>query len=91
MRGLSRGSAERSHTRRATPGDTQRRRDGGAVALERRGAVVLVVGGADVELDVGRRKPGRVRTKATTSATVEVSGPLRRSSHSAIGLGLSAP
>ena len=33
----------------------------------------------------------RVRTKATTSAAVEVSGPLRRSTHSASGFGLSAP
>ena len=35
--------------------------------------------------------PPRVRTKATTSATVEVSGPDRRSSHSASALGFSAP
>ena len=36
-------------------------------------------------------RPGRVRTNAQTSAAVEVSGPLWRSSHSASGLGLSAP
>ncbi len=35
--------------------------------------------------------PPRVRVKATTSATVELSLPERRSSHSASGLGLSAP
>ena len=36
-------------------------------------------------------RPARVRTKATTSATLEVSGPVRRSIHSAMFLGLSAP
>ena len=35
--------------------------------------------------------PPRVRVKATTSATVELSLPERRSSHSASGFGLSAP
>ncbi len=35
-------------------------------------------------------RPGRVRTNATTSATVEVSGPLRRSAHSARYCGRSA-
>ena len=36
-----------------------------------------------MELDVGAPAgPGRVRTNANASATVEVSGPLRRSSHS---------
>ena len=34
--------------------------------------------------------PGRVRTNANASATVEESGPLRRSSHSATALGFSA-
>ena len=35
--------------------------------------------------------PPRVRVKATTSATVELSLPDLRSSHSASGFGLSAP
>ena len=35
--------------------------------------------------------PPRVRVNATTSATVELSLPDRRSSHSASGFGLSAP
>ena len=35
--------------------------------------------------------PGRLRTNASASATDEVSGPERRSSHSSSGLGLSAP
>ena len=35
--------------------------------------------------------PPRVRVNATTSATVELSWPLRRSSHSASALSLSAP
>ena len=35
--------------------------------------------------------PARVRTNATTSAAVEVSGPVRRSSHSSRYCGLSAP
>ena len=35
--------------------------------------------------------PPRVRVNATTSATVELSLPERRSSHSASGFGLSAP
>ncbi len=39
----------------------------------------------------GAGRPGRVRVKAQTSATVELSLPLRRSSHSARGFGLSAP
>ncbi len=39
----------------------------------------------------GAGRPGRVRTNANASATVDVSGPLRRSIHSSVGLGLSAP
>ena len=35
--------------------------------------------------------PPRVRVNATTSATVELSLPVRRSSHSASERGLSAP
>ena len=47
---------------------------------------------ADAYLEPVRDRPNlRVRTKAQTSATVEVRGPLRRSSHSSSGLGLSAP
>ena len=36
-------------------------------------------------------RPPRVRVKATTSATVELSLPLRRSIHSASERGFSAP
>ena len=36
-------------------------------------------------------RPGRVRTNANASPTLDVSGPVLRNSHSSIGLGLSAP
>ena len=53
--------------------------------------MVFEVGGAHVELDVGGRQPGARAREGTTSATVELSLPDLRSSHSASGFGLSAP
>jgi len=35
-------------------------------------------------------RPGRLRTKANASATVELNGPVRRVTHSSIALGFSA-
>ena len=51
----------------------------------------LKYAGATWNCRSGAGRPGRLRTKAKASATVEVSGPLRRRSHSSSGLGLSPP
>ena len=50
----------------------------------------LKYAGAKWNCRSGAGSPGRLRTKANASATLLVSGPLRRSSHSARNLGFSA-
>ena len=91
MRGLASGSAERSQTWPR------------ACGLTSTGAIVIASPSNSSSPCFSKYRapmwnwmsaagsPARVRTKATTSAAVEVSGPLRRSSHSSRYLGLSAP
>ncbi len=57
IRGLALGSAERSQTLPARLGRDEHGRDHRAMTVVGLGAVVFVVGGAHVELDVGGRQP----------------------------------
>ena len=76
MRGLSRRVGRAQPHLAARLRRDEHRRDHHAVAVVFLGAVVFEVGGAHVELDVGARAgPARVRVKAHTSATVELSLP----------------
>ena len=83
MRGLSAGSAERSVRRPRLFGVISTGPSVIACPSNSSAPCSTKYAGAKWNWTSGAGRPGRVRTNANASAIVEVSGPVRRRSHSA--------
>src|SRR3954453_15367310 len=91
MRGLDVGSAERSRTVPRLRGVTSTGPSVNAWPSYSSLPWSTKYAGAKWNWRSGAARPARLRMNANASATDEVSGPLRRNSHSSRYFGLSAP